>query len=191
MSRLLDDQISDLLSNAVFSDSIIADRLAEHQRTVVEDRAAGLVGSGCSDIIIKGVLLTDSPHASNPMSMVLGSLQAKIDRAKLSADGEELPSTEVRRINVIEEDVVYNNDENDDVERASGPSRDPMSIDADNVASGTKRRKHKVYIEATLINEYKDNPELIGGAFADLLPLGFTKDDLGKGGTLPKKLIKT
>ena len=125
------------------------------------------------------------------MSMVLGSLQAKIDRAKLSADVDELPSTKVHRINVIEEDGVYNNDENDDVEGAAGPSRDPMSIDVDNVGSGEKRRKHKVYIEATLINEYKDNPELIGGAFADLLPLGFTKDDLGKGDIVPKKLIKT
>ena len=35
------------------------------------------------------------------------------------------------------------------------------------------------------MNEFEDNPELIGGAFATLLPLGLTKDDLGKGGTLP------
>ena len=49
----------------------------------------------------------------------------------------------------------------------------------------------KVNIRDFLLNEYRDNPELIGGVFADLLPLGFKKDDLGKGGTLPKKLIKT
>ena len=54
-----------------------------------------------------------------------------------------------------------------------------------------KKMTHKVYVEHTLLNEFENNPELIGGAFADLLPLGFTKDDLGKGGTLPTKLVRT
>ena len=48
-----------------------------------------------------------------------------------------------------------------------------------------------MHIEQKLLNEYENNPELIGGAFATLLPLGFTKSDLGKGGTLPKKLVRT
>ena len=52
-------------------------------------------------------------------------------------------------------------------------------------------RKQRVYLRDTLMNEYRDNPELIGGAFADLLPLGFTKADMGgKGGTLPKKMVR-
>ena len=50
---------------------------------------------------------------------------------------------------------------------------------------------HKVYVEHTLLNEFENNPELIGGAFADLLPLGFTRNDLGKGGTLPTNLVRT
>ena len=53
------------------------------------------------------------------------------------------------------------------------------------------KRTHKVHVVQKLINEFEDNPELIGGAFATLLPLGFTKDDIGKGGTLPGKLIRT
>ena len=41
------------------------------------------------------------------------------------------------------------------------------------------------------MSEYRENPELIGGAFADLLPLGFTKADVGgKGGTLPAKMVR-
>ena len=43
------------------------------------------------------------------------------------------------------------------------------------------KRTRRVYVGHTLLNEYKENPELIGGAFPDLLPLGFTKNDLGKG----------
>ena len=46
-------------------------------------------------------------------------------------------------------------------------------------------------MEHKVINEYENNPELIGGAFATLLPLGFTKDDIEKGGTIPTKLIRT
>ena len=53
------------------------------------------------------------------------------------------------------------------------------------------KRTHKVNVVQKRINEFEDNPELIGGAFATLLPLGFTKDDIGKGGTLPSKLIRT
>ena len=48
-----------------------------------------------------------------------------------------------------------------------------------------------MYFGNTLLNEYSENPELIGGAFADLLPLGFTKNDLGKGGILPSKIVRT
>ena len=51
--------------------------------------------------------------------------------------------------------------------------------------------KHRAYLRDTVMNEYRENPELIGGAFADLLPLGFTKADVGeKGGTLPPKMVR-
>ena len=50
------------------------------------------------------------------------------------------------------------------------------------------KRTHKVRVGDNLLNEYEDNPELIGGAFATLFPL--TKDDLGKGGSLHPKLVR-
>ena len=46
----------------------------------------------------------------------------------------------------------------------------------------SNKRTHKVRVGDNLLNEYEDNPELIGGAFATLFPLGLKKDDLGKGG---------
>ena len=57
--------------------------------------------------------------------------------------------------------------------------------------SAKVKRSHKVRIEDKLLNEYEENPELIGGAFATLFPLGLTKDDLGKGGPLHPKLVRT
>ena len=59
------------------------------------------------------------------------------------------------------------------------------------ISSKKSKPLHKVYIRDCLINEYRDNPELIGGAFADLFPLGLTKDDLGSSGTLPARMVKT
>ena len=50
--------------------------------------------------------------------------------------------------------------------------------------SAKVKRSHKVGVEDKLLNESEENPELIGGAFATLFPLGLTKDDLGKGGPL-------
>ena len=55
----------------------------------------------------------------------------------------------------------------------------------------SKERTHKVRVGDKLLNEYEDNPELIGGAFATLFPLGLTKDDLCKGGPLHPKLVRT
>ena len=48
---------------------------------------------------------------------------------------------------------------------------------------------HKVRVEDRILNEYEENPELIGGAFATLFPLGLTKDDLGKGEPLQPKSV--
>ena len=50
---------------------------------------------------------------------------------------------------------------------------------------------HKVRVGNKFLNQYEDNPDLIGGAFATLFPLGLTKDDIGKGGSLPPKLVRT
>ena len=59
------------------------------------------------------------------------------------------------------------------------------------ISSKKSKPLHKVYIRDCLMNEYMDNPELIGVAFADLFPLGLTKDDLGSSGTLPARMVKT
>ena len=56
--------------------------------------------------------------------------------------------------------------------------------------SAEVKRTHKVFVGDNLLNEYEDNPELIGGAFATLFPLGLTKDDIGKGGPLHPKLVR-
>ena len=44
-----------------------------------------------------------------------------------------------------------------------------------------KKMTYKVYVGHTHLNEYENNPELIGGPFSDLLPFGYTRNDLGKG----------
>ena len=56
--------------------------------------------------------------------------------------------------------------------------------------SAEVKRTHKVFVGDNLLNEYEDNPELIGGAFATLFPLGLTKDDIGSGGPLHPKLVR-
>ena len=68
---------------------------------------------------------------------------------------------------------------------------DVQSPNDDGASTDDVKRRHKIHVEHNLINEYENNPELIGGAFATLLPLGFTKDDIEKGGTIPTKLIRT
>ena len=52
------------------------------------------------------------------------------------------------------------------------------------------KQTHKVDVGEKLFNKFED-PKLVRGGFATLLPLGFTKDDIGKGGTLPSKLVRT
>ena len=43
-----------------------------------------------------------------------------------------------------------------------------------------KKMTHKVYDEHTFLKEFENNSELIGGAFADLLSLGFMRINLVK-----------
>ena len=45
-----------------------------------------------------------------------------------------------------------------------------------NLDSAEVKRTHKVRVGNNLLNEYEDNPELIGGVFARLFPLDLTKD---------------
>ena len=286
ISSSLNGQMQTLLKNAFFSDSMIADRLIQNQRTEVEDEKEGLYNFGCDEVIVKGVLLTEAPNAANPMSAVLQSLKRKLDITKESCDNQNIPTNIIRKnplfsddtteesnvnsfessAEVLEERFCTTHDKIPDrfnsheaiasgtslitskatrVNSLDGNSKElrfratnnniasqvsshdevianvESSHEVDiNVASKDgnftkdfagniyetidgekpttlfakplkKKMTHKVYVEHTLLNEFENNPELIGGAFADLLPLGFTKNDLGKGGTLPTKLVRT
>ena len=77
----MNKQLQDLLHNAFFSDSMIADKLLQRQRTEVEDDQEGLNNIGCDEVILKGVLLTEVPNVANPMAHVLKSLTNKLDVA--------------------------------------------------------------------------------------------------------------
>ena len=139
----LNKQLQALLHNAFFTDSMMADKLLQRQRTEVEDELEGLNNIGCDEVILKGVMLTEVPNVANPMTHILKSLNNKLD-----------DPGEVSRVD-------------------------------------SSKRTHKVLVGDNLLNEYEDNPELIGGAFATLFPLGLTKDDLGKGGPMHPKLVRT
>ena len=82
----LNEQVMALLENAFFSDSMIADRLLQRQRTEVEDQQEGLNNIGCDEVILKGVLLTEVPGVANPMAHVLESLTNKLDVAAQESD---------------------------------------------------------------------------------------------------------
>ena len=201
----LNRQLQNLLDNALFSDSMIADRLLQRQRTEVEDEIEGLNSISCDEVIVKGVLLTESPNAANPMEQVLKSLKIKLDVVRESnLDGSRVSFTQPQpvRPNVghnLDGDSKASADVSVDASRVSStqpPSANsPQNLQGDSQVltetSVKTKRTHKVYVEQKLINEFENNPELIGGAFATLLPLGFTKNDLGKSGTLPTKLVRT
>ena len=282
ISSSLNGQMQNLLKNAFFSDSMIADRLIQNQRTEVEDEKEGLYNFGCDEVIVKGVLLTEAPNAANPMSAVLQSLKRKLDITRESSHHNKTQkniviknqnySVDTTEDSNVKEDsstisiehfaqepkICFKPTNNHIASRVS--SQEEVIGDRDNfheaIASSTsvitsnanrvnslngnsevspecfdafkeeqnsssnititnptinedteqvpttisyehscqvpkKKKTHKVYVEHTLLNEFENNPELIGGAFADLLPLGFTTNDLGKGGTLPTKLVRT
>ena len=86
ISCSLNKQLQTLLYTAFFSDSMIADRLLKNQRSEVEDEKEGLHNIGCDEVIVKGVLLTEAPNAANPMSLVLESLQKKLDIVRKYSD---------------------------------------------------------------------------------------------------------
>ena len=73
------------------SDSMIADRLLQRQRTEVEDEIEGLNSISCDEVIVKGVLLTESPNAANPMAQVLKSLKIKLDVVR-ETNSQPLPT---------------------------------------------------------------------------------------------------
>ena len=181
IAGMLNAQIREMLDTAVESDSLIAERLSTNQRWEVEDNAAGLSPEGYNGVIMKGVMLTDAPQAINPASLVLKSLKTKIDEAKKSGN---LQNAANPHGNLDHQSYVSNEDvsQSDAGKGRSGVPR---------ISSEKSNTRHRVYMRDSLLNEYSDNPELIGGAFADLLPLGFTKDEIGSGGTLPPKMVKT
>ena len=177
MSRLLA-----VLDRATFSDSMIADQLLQRQRAEVEDEQEGLNNNASDDVFIKGVLLTEAPNVANPMAHVLNSLVKKLDDTREESVAQE------KFVDIAEMLDVSSND-NDAVSQPSQP--DVLSSNAQASSKDDVRRIHNFHVVEKLINEFEENPELIGGAFATLLPLGFTNDDIGKGGTLPSKLIRT
>ena len=65
----LNKQLQALLDNAFFSDSMIADKLLQRQRTEVEDQLEGLDNMGRDEFILKGVMMTDLPNITNPMAL--------------------------------------------------------------------------------------------------------------------------
>ena len=75
----LNKQLQNLIDEATFSDSMIADELLQRQRIEVEDEQEGFNNSGADDVFIKGVLLTEAPNVANPMAHVLESLVNKLD----------------------------------------------------------------------------------------------------------------
>ena len=137
----LNKQLQASLDNSFFSDSMIVDRLLQFQRSEVEDQLEGLDNMGCDEVILKGVTLTKVPNVANPMAHVLESLTNKLDVAR----------------------------EDFDVDNKSAhidSSRDVSGIRE----SAKAKRSHKVLVGDKLLNEYEENPELIGGAFAILFP---------------------
>ena len=159
----------------------------------MEDEQEGFNNSASDDVFIKGVLLTEAQNVDNPIAHVLDSLLNKLDATGEEFDAQrkfvDIASTlDVPRTG---DDV---DDDDDDVSPRSQPSHpDAQSCNEDDSSKDNPKvkRTHKVHVIEKILNEYEDNPELIGGAFATLLPLGFTKDDIGKGGTLPTKLIRS
>ena len=167
VAKMLHEQIEKVLDTAAVTDSLMAEQLFNRKRSEVEDKEARLDDEKNGGVILKGVLLTDAPQTIDPISLALRSLKNKIDEAK---------------------DAIPDKD-NVSAKRKSGDiAFGEAAVDA--VDDGPIR-KHRAYLRDTAINEYRDNPELIGGAFPDLLPLGFTKADIGgKGGTLPTKMVQ-
>ena len=181
----LNKQLENLIHEATFSDSMIADELLQRQRIEVEDEQEGFNNSVADDVFIKGVLLTEAPNVANPMAHVLESLLNKLDETVEEVDAQG-------KCFNIASIVDVSGSANGDVSSRLQPSH--ANVQSSNVQASSRdgvKRTHKVHVLDKVINEFEDNPELIGGAFATLLPLGFTKDDIGKGGTLPKKLIRT
>ena len=162
--RMLHDQVEEILKAATFADSPMAEDLCKRKRPEVEDNTGGLHNQEYTGVTLKDVLLTDAPHTTDPITAALESIKNKLD---------DVP------------------DRNNNYRTSPISS---LTRCQDRAIAGTtesSREKHKVYFGETLINEYRDNPELIGGACAELLPLGFTKEDIGKGGILPANMIKT
>ena len=181
----LNIQLQTLIDRATFTDSMIADQLLQRQRTEVEDEREGFNDYASDDVFIKGVLLTESPNVTNPAAHVLESLVNKLD------DTGEQFDAHSKFVDVASSVHVSPND-NDDVSLPQPSQSEAQSSKVqDSEGENPKvKRTHKVHVVEKLINEFENNPELIGGAFATLLPLGFTKDDIGKGGTLPAKLVR-
>ena len=148
----LNDQLRALLQNAFFSDSMIADRLLQRQRAEVEDELEGLNNIGCDEIILKGVMLTEVPNVANPMAHVLKSLTTKLDDPGELFRGD-IKSDDIDRLRDID---------------ATGDNPDLHPGRSYGVSSRQRRvkRTHKVFVGEKLLNEYGDNPQLIGGAFA-------------------------
>ena len=92
----LNEQIKQILDSSIESDSMIAERLSTNQRWEVEDNDAGLTLEGFDGVIIRGVMLTDVPQATNPISIVLQSLKSKIDDAKDSTKLHRKNHTDVQ-----------------------------------------------------------------------------------------------
>ena len=187
----LNKQLQNLLDSVIFSNSMIADQLLQRQRTEVEDEQEGFNKYACGDVFIKGILLTEAQNVDNPIAHVLDSLLNKLDATGEEFDPQrkfvDIASTmDVSRI----DDAV----DDEDVSPRSQPSHpDAQSYNEEDFSKDNPKvkRTHKVHVIEKILNEFEGNPELIGGAFATLLPLGFTKDDIGKGGTLPTKLIRS
>ena len=57
--------------------------------------------------------------------------------------------------------------------------------------SAEVKRTHKFRVGDKLLNEYENNPGLIGGAFATIFPLGLTNHYPGNRGPLHSKLVQT
>ena len=127
-------------------------------------------------------MLTQTPTASTLMYLVLKSLQKKLD---VAAAFDEVVNIGASTQNINIQRLVADN----------GPLNeskdDAVDVSGDFEQAKYRRWTHRVYVAHALLNEYKDNPELIGGAFVDLLPLGFTKNDLGNGDTLRSKIVRT
>ena len=165
----LNKQLQAVLDRATFTDSMIADQLLQRQRSEVEDEQEGFNNSASDDVFIKGVLVTEAPNVANPIAHVLESLVNKLDD---TAEGSDAQGNLVD----IAASVDLSRIDNDGVSLPFQPSHPSSNVHAS--SKNDVKRTHKVHVVQKLINEFENNPELIGGAFATLLPLGFPQDDI-------------